>query len=38
MNKFKPYLITAGVVVIVLIAVFRFGIGRKQITGAAPAA
>jgi hypothetical protein len=35
MSKLKPYLVTGAIVVVVLIAVFRFGVGRKQIIGAA---
>jgi len=36
MGRFKPYLITAGVVLVVLIAVFRFNLfgSRAVVTGA----
>lgn len=37
MSKFKPYLVTAAVVVIVLVAIFKFNLGgsRKLVTAAA---
>jgi hypothetical protein len=39
MSKFKPYLITAGVVLVVLFAVFRLNLfGTRNIIAPAPTA